>query len=716
MWHPYITIEGIGDAQSDQLYRWSFGSPSFDGAGYYQPDLYGLPPEIETRIDFREGSSTVGGLRAELRPSPLLASWLYDQLPTPLGKATAALTASGSSLSTDQTAGQLTGQAIVWGREVLYCVFHVGGGTYNVLRGRLGTTAVAHGATATDDVTLFGATSWPVPLDRRVTLGRVWDTPGASYADEVTLWTGVLRDISAPSPEVIEIVCDSALTLLDEVSICNDLWRGYRVSDRLVFAGRSTPRATSGTVSISVSAQGAYRDAAWVTEPGGGATLNLFDGRLLAPALSAEPDLDTVSEVWEFFRCTGTGATAALPLSRNVFTLLLQLLTTTATGANFDSLGGATNYDVGVEDLGAGIPWDYVDVAQIESVRARIGPLADFDRLELGFDGEPIQLLKWIQETLLRPLGCVLTVGAGGKLRVAQLLDQALPTGTTTVTQSDAIYDDPTPAQRRRLRDPVDSVKVSWAWRAGDGTRTDVFNDVFRQRRTIRSSRSTQTLDLRGVGDEGQAEQIAVWYVTGWRYPLGQSRLSGFSTLDLYPGDLISLTHDKIYRVRGGVRGVTGDLCLVIARSLRLADVTLSFSVLHVGQLFTGQRGLIAPAGRVASYNAGTRTITLDTGVFSSGAGPYATDAAPFADNDVVRLTNRDHSPSGLGDIQLVQTSGSNLTHSGGALLPAPTAGQLVKLAPYDSATATARALWAFLADAAQTVGSGSDPAYQWGR
>lgn len=721
-----ITIEGLGDGSLDQLTRYATAAPAWDTDFVYVDVLNAPPAEIATEVDFRAGKASVGGLAFDLQETARVLGDLWTIIPTTLGNSLEALPTAtpgdSDTLNTDVTDGSLANTLVFWGREALYIGAHNGSGNYDITRGMLGTSAPAHALGAGTNTALYAQMTDDL-LDRQVKLVRA-SLEGGSYAAEETLWTGVLTNLTSQAG-VLHAECDSALGLLERVKICKALWRGRRVSPG-AFEASGSPAASSGLVDLSVDGKAARKKATY-RQWGAGLTRAFLGAQLPTTWSAPLPSLEQLTAAWEFFRCTGeVGAESSLPLQRNVISLLLQLLTTTSRGDNYDSAGGATNYDVGVEDLGAGIDWRLVDVEGIERVRSDLGQLAYFDRNQLGFDGQAVDLADWIANRICKPLGLCLTVGSGGKLTLAQMLDDARPLSVSnTLREGDGyeLIDTPdTASQVRRLHDPVDKVEVLWDDVLGVGPRTDTFEDVVARERRARTRTATDTLDLSGLGpnQEHLAQALAVNHLLRWRASHDECIVHGLGDTDLYTDAQALLTHRYIHGGAGsGARGVSELLCHVTGRRLMLDAGKIAFRLLQLGKVFTGQRGWIAPAAKVKAYDAGLKRIEVYPSTFQSGLHELTTDqdaldVAGAHTNFVLDHCSRNHAVLNSG-VTVTSRSTVYLTHSGSALSPAPADGDLLKVTSYDAATDEQVRDFAFLAGDDEQLGAGGRVAYQWG-
>lgn len=718
-----FSVEGLGVGSANRVYFFATGpAPSWDSDGAWVPCWTPFPGEIETEVNFDDGTSTIGGLSLTIRATQTTQGLFYDQSRVKIADLTSALTSSATSITLDQTT--LAGQTIVVGRECIYLSSHTGGGTYNCARARLGTTKRSHGIGARDYTAVFNAADGPILRWRQVTLYRCNMSTATSYNDLETLWTGVLYSVSAPSPEIIQIEADSMLSVLERMKICENLWRG-EVDPRPNYTGRNlrqyiargegVPVYGTSSALYSVDDATVVETAAITPSTGGAAVYFTEHSRYYLDAVRTPRIPEDPKEVWECFHCTGDDSDpGSLPLSRNLLTLLLQVLTTTPEGNN-------GSYDLGIEDLGCAIPQGYVDIAGIVAVREEMGDLLDQDRLFLAVDGDPVEVLDWFRPKLLA-YGIVI-VDTGTQISVAWLQDNAVLV-STSISEGAAILGpastperDP-PVQTRRMDLSFDSVRAEIEYRPGEGTKTKPFYDVNRRRINIFGDNAAREADLGGV-DETKAFGIARLLIERFHDDIPQIELwvKRDQASSIAVGSLIKITHSKLYVISGGTRSITAETFLVTARRIEYGENTMWIKALHVGGLYDQPR-LIAPAAVVDSWDGGTSTLTLeddyDTGGFQSGLldfDPYnaPVDLSDFASGDIVDLCNSkgvvqqanleiDTIDTGTGQVTFVTT-----------ITVTPSAGWIMRMADYANCVSRQTARYAYLANSSGIVGVGSD-------
>lgn len=692
----YMTIEGVAQRHSSTntavLKRFSRAPFSGDSEGAYVECMTSSPNEVASSINPRDGEFTTGGMSFELVATPEVIAALFDGRQIATGTLTANMTSTQTTINTDVSDGSLANTLCVLEREVLAIGAHSGSGVYTVARGQANTQATSHSASNTEGApTLLDASTFPVQYQRLVTLGLALDDGAQSdYSAEQTQWVGLLDGISATA-DTVTVNAVPVWALLDDASVCNDLWEGAPTGAGGLFQGRGKPQAASGSVAVVVDKITLLVGCTYTyDEDEDITTLRLSTTPASDLASPTREDLQKAKLVREVHVCTTT-TTGTYPPPRNVVDLCLYLLLTSPQGDNLGS--GGEDYDGGVEDLGLAIPSGLIDIASFEDVRDSLGDLAVAQNHYLGADGKPIKVKSYVSE-LLRPLGCVLATNTAGQITCVRLRDND-PTAQsiTLLTDPDTGGSYPTVTPRPDLT--YNALRVEWDARPPLDPRNDTFRHAIRIRQTLSSKR--EEMQMGHYADEALVRTLAVYHVTRYSRPIQQIDVSVLRTTDVALGDLVTITASQI-PLAGG-RGVTDLLCLVVARRLILDTGAIRLRLWAVGAVYD-RTGLIAPAARVASYKVGAfgPTFTVDDNAFTGGtASGYATDAAGFVAGDVVDHCNRDHSVRETGLV--VTSTTSNTISVSVAPSNTPVAGDLLKFSPYSSQTNTAP--WAWLYDTA---------------
>lgn len=727
-------VEGLGDA--DGLTLWATRAP-VSSEVTVRPVLEALPGELSSEVDWRDGSASVGGVRLDLRATQDALDAFYDQeAPTRLGLLGQQLSADEASafydhitIAQDDAGANLVGDFVMVGREAVRCTSPRSTGTYGVTygaeRGQLGTAVTFHGALDGDDREVFAAGSrllWPTMRELQVVQLHL-----ATGAPTI-LERYVLTDIEAPRPSSIALTADSALEMVRARRLCERLWRGRLVSatapdapdPSAAYEGAGLPASgwarwqgvRYGELLVSVGGEAAVRTV-WA-EGITGAQVRLLGTEDLLPGSRPWQVEDLgVEEVWECFSSSPAAPPLAVDgstvyrLASNVIDLVQQLLSTTA-GAGEVAPGTNGPYDLGIPQLGCGVPRQFIDENSFDRARLEIAADPTVESLFLGVDGEPVEALDLIQD-LLRPYGYLLASGQGGLLGLRRLTT-AVPDDAPQITDADLREE---VSQRRRLGDPADVAVAEWGDRAGVGPRTATFSDQVALSRQAAGAHSTD-LWLRAVSSYDVAESVAIRWIRLWRLALPEWSLACGLRDDLRglrAGDVVSVTSSQLIgrKVGGHVaRGVTAEAMVVTSATQSWGGAQVQLRGLWTGVLIA-KRGRIAPSAQVASVLGAAITIAANT--YSSSLMEGQTDDTfGFEVGFEVEVRSADLGTS-RGTATISTIVGLVIT-----LDAAPSgvvAGDVLRLAPYDAQVSAARAEYAFLADASG-VGASNAPPYEW--
>ena len=750
-----VKIESIGAAASNKLYRFSSGpvNGAWDTSGVYIEGLHLFPNELETSVDFLNFDATAGSLSVTINASYDVTSKLYTQVPEQIATLTEALTSTtDNTIKLDDTG--LAGTAILIEREVIILGSYVSTQYTSCTRGALETAPDTHDIQPADDISVFDAATGPLLYGRRITLLRVNDATAGAYSDEETLWSGFITDVSAPAPHLISINADSILQFCRGRKILNDMPEVTPLTSAGITSWKFDRRAIAQTRNSSASLDISFENGKWLgtnMRASAGAISYLVYRGVISSSTGVDSTWVDITPLGDdrakfksghqCFICdnTDTTDTSSLPLSANCISLALQILTTTSTGKNFDSSGAVGAYDVGERRLGIAIPWNAIDIAQFESVRDDIGDIAwrtnerMQGRLFLGLKKNAINAFEYINRVLLGPLGLTLAVDNAGQLIIAQLLDSQDLATLTSIT-SENIVVPPLPVQTKAIQGGVDRVDVSYDLVIGRGAITDTFENIKRRRRAPFGDTSVLSLNLESIPQTrvGFAASLAAQLAARYTYPIPITEIkianTSGSMRDIKIGDLVKVTHDKLYKVRpaGGVsKGLTDAMHLVSSRRANLNDGTISLRLLYVGNIYDAF-GVIAPAAKINTYNNTTRIFALQTGTdrFNNDQ----SDGTGFSVGSKLLVTTRQHVDrlggntleieeiAGGGDnIKVTSASHTTLVSQLGAdPACAIAAGDLLSLPLYDSALAADQTKKIFMGDTNNTLGSGGVTAYQW--
>jgi len=724
-----ILIEGLGDrhlSATDSEYRYAFcttaASDMVSGL-YFENTLVVYPSEISVTTDFVAGTSTIGGQSFQLDGMlEDVTSRLYRTRTEKISNL-AGSTAAGIDVDATETEITLhnddgsadTTQAdknIIIGREAFQTLDHQGSGLYEVRRAQFSTLGTAHNVDVTSDTEVYLVDDGPILVDRAVELVR-YDLD--DWAGRITLWRGVINEITAPSLTRIQITADSALSLLKKRNICTKLFKG---DVKLQFGTGSisinvdqdtTPmvaqNATPGTGDnflMSVNGESAIV-ASWFTLVDNKYTITGHAENILTD--SAPMQTDVRGEFWEFLSTSPEAPDLDQAGNRfghmagvtnpSAITACLQILCTTVHGNNGDyDLGG--DRPILGQTMGVGILEDLIDITGIEAVREQIGTDDEQRSLMLAFDGEPVNVYDWISN-VLKGFGAVLTTGDEGKITIVRLLDWPAA-DAPSVTEDDFVGE---VRQSRGLRDAVDSLTIEYHNRPGLGPITVTFRDALHYERMIASSRNERMLPLHGVVDVKDADRIASAYLERFRHPIPAIQCKLLRDKDYWPGQILKLTHPMLYDT-DGTRGITDGVFLVTGRRFAIRDSAIFY---EMKRMDLGRIGLIGPSGLVSSYSNG------------GGGGPYVVtwaDTSPvdvgqgsFGVGDDVQLRNSDMSVSDVGPYTVTAVTASTMTLSSDI---GASSGEWVWLAKYDLSVTHDE--WAWIADSSGQLGAANDDAF----
>lgn len=428
--------------------------------------------------------------------------------------------------------------------------------------------------------------------------------------------------------------------------------------------------------------------------------------------------------------------------------LLLQILLSTGTGTNTPG-GGARNYDVLPEGWGMAVDVDRVDVAGIEA--------AALEEPTLKFSGiveKPISFLEFARSTL-RMCGYYYLVEIGDKFTIRRLRPPYPDVETTAITNN------------KRIRNFFTRWEANWSgaikeviFRFG----WDIVDEKFKRNVVlvlgdgdVYSKGLARSLVLEskflypgksGIVGELAAEAFDVnsWLLTRGdfyktRYarppPIITERVD-YSFLDLEVGDLVDVTHSALPNPADGTRGVTNQVGEIVSKSIDDISHTVLFGILLTGWKL-GYTRFIAPAMKITNdagggfFDYAENQFTDPTGPFKpsgvaqndglvQGSDGVAAETLPtgtecwlytsdFTSRIPMTVLSVDTvglqielDPHGVGDISDV----AGVNYLNGFLV----------LKDYQTVKDTGltprqETVWAFMADANETLGSDSDAAHQ---
>lgn len=751
-------IASIGVAGTDRLVHFMSGpAPSWDtdNAWCHAVPYARFPGQLASEVNFRDGTSTVGGMSFELIASSALsngttvAQMLYDLSPVEIASIDAGFLYSATTVNLDDQT--LAGQEIFVAQtgEVIRLGTHAGAGVYNgCTRGLWGTRAqtVLAGYEEYGTPSVYDPTTGPVVEWRRIEFIRVNMDTATGYSDVETLWTGVVSPsgIARPKPGLITIDAESLLGVLQGRKILTKPWAvtldpphtqvtspsgtggDTRPTSNVWTATGETDQAPTTTTGVLLSVDGEQvARVASVSQVGSiGPYRGTFDEEDLYEIAPNQPGWpDDARRGWECHHLNGT-TDNALPYSKNLLTALLQCLLTTREGNNHATydLGGDVTGD---EDLGLGVAADLVDVSAVERVRSRLGrrlvQTRNFFNLEKP-DG--VEVLKWFGERLW-PYGIVLTQ-RGNVLSVA-LLDDSPQLVVASLTEAEDVLgpsstpERPEPSHVRRGDLPFDSIRAEFAFVPGNGVRSDTFINATRRKTHPYADQEAPLGVFHGVESDRAVQEACTLAMLRFHDPLGEAtfyvrRTSG---AEIDAGDLVSVTHASLPSSQLGARGVDSVAFLVTSKEEDHATNTTTLRALDVGSLY-GNTGFIAPAMVCKTYAGSGAQVVMEVSRAGSGNGFQSgelddapEDASDIAAGDVFDHCDEHGALIEAGLIVLNVATGGVVDFTT-TPATAPTPGDLFLPADYDNASARQQARYAYLADSNGQLGAGNAAGQQY--
>lgn len=719
----FITVEGIGNENG--LYRFSYyNAPSFDTNNLYKAVLLEFPQEIGVELELFSFESKQTGQTFVLQRTPLTMSlFLAPAEPLVTAKATSGVTATSTSIITDKTG--LAGSVVFWEREAILLGSEGSSGTYTgCTRGYLGTMRQRHAPPSQNaDVEIF-STMHPTTLSKRIVKLYVVPSSVSSYTEDIDdsniIWTGVLdscfqqtgTEITLETSDILSLLKDAVL--MEKPAIFSS--RNNYISNQVPDNGYGDINADTNGFTVVEESSKRVADAQYqrFTNTGGSAyRLNLFSFNTiydypLAPVPDTQGDrtedfiYKEVHTTATFYSNSASADTFTLPLSQNIGTLILQLLTTTPQDGNISAVNG--DYDLGINNLGAAIDQDLVDTDAILAWSRRVGILP-VDNLWLGLEGpEP---LMDVLKKLLAPYGGILTVGRNGKFRIVNIQDAIDFNTTNTISPNEIVSEDI--YFNRNLLNTLDRVIVRTTLIPSLDRQTDDTIDVYKSQRLPKGARTQLELDCGYYSSRRISRGASINFLFRFRNPPPTIIFETLPSANYYVGDLVSVTHENIPNGQGTL-GLEGATCIVVGRK-EIFEVEeeagyhgIEYTLALVSGIYKSRQAYIAPSGKVASYNAGTRTITLEVPFqFMFPTNEYfdpKRDISAFSVGDLIQWTDEYGTPiETLAEIGSINVAANTITLKNNPSTN-PSINDIIRVAQYGDASSSQRDKWCFLADA----------------
>lgn len=437
-----LVVEGIGSSTSSSKgIAWGYGTgnaPTGTDYEWITGSLVRLPESIDTTVNPMSGDISISAFDFELSNNDTIASqFLYQQVDAPYQLQNNE-TKDATAIQVEDSAGNgitsLAG-AVIWvGDEAILMGTHAGSGSYTgCTRGFWSTDKTAH--TAGDRV----FTANPYHRFRKVEL-VVFDLDQAAGASNPrTLWRGFVDNLQTSADgTILQISCEEAIGAIQRGTV-------NRKSPNLAKTGTaSLVLGSTGTiVRANVNATGTHRvqklnelgsnESAWF-QLGDAVALGIYNNpefRCGAPtqfnsALVSDyedGEFEEQDKVYQLLVVDRIGdentggvrsSTRELTNPYHPIEIAMALLTSTySLTANV----GAQAFDALHGDWGLGIPLAFFDLDSIEAA-ITADPDLEIDRLILGWDGEPVEVWRVVNDVLLRPYGYYWGVTVDGKLNL----------------------------------------------------------------------------------------------------------------------------------------------------------------------------------------------------------------------------------------------------------------------------------------------------------
>lgn len=737
----------IATTPDNRTLMWRFASdlPASDSTGkVYVRALSRLPNELSWGVNLKSGESVTSNLSFDLDSTSTLMGYFLRSRVGKLANATAAVSASDTTLSVDATLAE--NSYVWWGQECIYIRSDDGGGDYTVARGQLGTVAVGHGVGVADDVEIFQADHGHTLQGRLVELVTIDGSQTGKVQDlENVIWRGVLDSVEWGGTE-IRFACKDLLSIVRDGRVCEDLFRVKRIYGlpgytdqpgeayygpapgalvRAPYAGTTTAKTVFNCDDLAIICQ----LTRYLDNQNGSTSVHLA---ISGPAASVgfrrsrapAEDGDFPDEMWEFFSCTegapsntSTPSTNTLPLSSNPYILMLQLLTTTESGGN-----GA--YDVGIETLGLGIPEDYIDVDAFLAFGGLYGEQLGRTELALAFDGEPVDVWPLFL-SFLRPVNQTILQNREGKISIVAQQEIRTVTDIGGGFDDDDIPLDAPELEGKSQHYPLtSSITGTWHYPGQEEATVKVVASQVKGR-LPKGYAEYEEMDLQGVADAQTARDLLVQIANQYSRPVGSVRVEAMMDKDLWPGEPLVVTLQDAPAPDGGM-GMESELCTVIERSVDLESLSYRYTFLRSGGALQ-RAGAIHLAAEVASWDGTYNEATIAANAYIQDPHPQGWGSDYEAWRDTlqnlslasirVHILDETLAYKGYGYVDSYFFNGLAFSATPTAT---PVAGDIIIPAPYDESYGAPDGVladyYAYQADSQGNISNGStdDPGYRW--
>lgn len=427
-----VAIEAIGSSTSKTNgYAFCYGTTPTHTSNYeYIGGMIDAPDSVETSVNPYTGEIDTSSFTFRFAASDDIArKLLHVQVRTPLtttisfGDATTTVRVSGTGSTT------LAGSVVYIDDEAILLGTHSGSGVYaSCTRGFWGTTATGHGA----GIQVYTANSYI--QYRRVTMLTIDRASGT----ETVRWRGFVDSVATDeSGKIINVTCIELWAAIRGAAVNRGAPRlqvtGHVVNvpdwQRPTFIGSlRAERRVLKTGSGTSTAWYQLGDTLTVGSYSTSTKRTTFDGPaaywLGAPDFEWESNNSSVGNTpaqtyadtaYEVFvadaRVPGSTDDLTYPLHPVAIAMALLMSGPETTPSGYDVLG---------EKWGLAIPSSLFDTSAIGALIASTADVK-IDRLLLGWDGEQVDVLSVVINTLLRPYGFYLGITDAGLLTVGRV-------------------------------------------------------------------------------------------------------------------------------------------------------------------------------------------------------------------------------------------------------------------------------------------------------
>ena len=754
-----LVIEGVGNSVSfDEGYAFGFG-PDPGHADYEWLEVLTQPPAtVDSSTDPQTSQVTVSSFSFALsNTDAVAAALLYQQARAPW-----AVSSDHSSegaigtIDTTATAGEIASIPVWIGDEVLSIGTHTGTGTYNVLAlGEMGTVAQDHASGAF----IYTANSY---IRYRKASLVIFDRDAGTAT---VRWRGFVDRLETnETGALLNVSCIEFLSALAGAKINRDqpgqleqvhVERNKRNPVAILRAQLTDEPATvahvakTGDTTHEITYHIVGKDAdTLITGTFTSGTVR-FQTRAVNWAPSLEDffslsELRTGSEkvkssarfheVFIVDRLKDEGGTAAdfvsstRELAEPFHPLAIAMGFICSTYA---SAAVPASWDVYHGDWGLGVPVGFVDAAGIQAT-IDATPELKVDKFVLGLEGESVNIIPWVQEKLMRPFGLYFGTTEEGLLNANVLK-------SLTVDIYDAALSNPSEALPTQLRwsasrhatfNQITALVGETPWEPGsrilvlgiDGERNDSTRKaLLGDPRAVELDYSVKNhgfnawhLVNRAVVGHYAIPRIGVTVqdssIASASYDHG--KWVNLGTLDIQDAWLLDKSGTRVSVSSAVAPQLTG---VVVGRSFNVANRTYSIELLLMAYRDNAFARFRAPAAEIVSATDG-QTFVVELNVFNTGT---TDDDDFFTVGDEVTLWSRDGVRVRDEAVPISSITAGTIVLDGN-FTDTPAAGQILRLSTYDDYSNTAvltnvdRA-YAFVADAAETLGTANDAADIYG-